>query len=451
MAKILIVDDDSGTIESLSFIFKKENFEVFTASDGKEGIDILQKEQINIVLTDLMMPRIDGFELLKIIKSLKINCSVIVMTAYGTLESAVDILKEGAEDFIIKPLKKALVIKAVQKVLQKQLLLDENENLKKQLETINVNKIIGSSPLFKKVIDKIKIIANSPSTILIYGESGTGKELIAKEIHNNSLRSSKPFVAVNLSSLPQSLIEAELFGYLKGSFTGAITDKKGYFASADGGTLFLDEISELELNIQVKLLRFLQESEITQIGKTSPQKIDCKIIAATNKKLENLVKEGKFREDLFYRLNVIPVILPPLRERTEDIPLLIKHFLQKHSLKQNKNIINISNEAIDVLKNYDWPGNVRELENVIERMVVFSDGFIKSEDIPENILKMSHTNNDFVLIKIGSSMEDVEKVMIEKTLQFTKGDKELAAKILGISSRTIYRKVPPTGFEPVTN
>ncbi|MBN2693216.1 sigma-54-dependent Fis family transcriptional regulator [bacterium] len=444
MTTILIVDDDLSTRESLEFIFKKEGYSVILADDGKKAITILKESFVDIILTDLRMPDIDGFELLKIVKAMNINSSFILMTAYGTVENAVEILKEGADDFIIKPLKRALVIRSVEKALQKKALVMENELLKNRVkELTKESHIIGSSPSFRKILDNIDRVAQSNSTVLIFGESGTGKEVIAKEIHNRSIGAKNRFIAVNIAALPESIIESELFGYKKGAFTGAIQDRVGYLEASSNGTLFLDEISELPLSIQVKLLRFLQEGEVIPIGSTKPIKIKTRVVAASNKKIKNLISEGRFREDLFYRLNVIPIDLPPLRERVEDIPLLTAYFIKKHSIKSGKEILKITQETLDILKNYNWPGNVRELENLIERVVVFTDNIIEKKDLPSSFLNEADkiSSSQYVDILIGSSMEEVESIMIQKTLQFTNGDKELAAKILGISVRTIYRKI----------
>jgi transcriptional regulator with PAS, ATPase and Fis domain len=308
---------------------------------------------------------------------------------------------------------------------------------------LSSQKIIGQSKEFKNIIDDIRnIIAQTSSTVMITGESGTGKEVIARYIHEASDRSKKPFIAVNISSLAESLIESELFGSVKGSFTGSIKDKIGYLESANNGTLFLDEIGELPMNLQVKILRFIQEGEVIPIGSTQPIKVDVRIIAATNKDLNALIKEGLFREDLYYRLNVIPLHLPPLRERIEDISLLSKYFLEKYSVKYNRNEMSVDNEVMELLSNYDWPGNVRELENVIERLVVYNKKLVTKNSLPQNITNTAISNdNNTVKIKIGTmTLQEVEDIIIKKTLDLTDGDKKLAAKILDVSLRTIYRK-----------
>ncbi len=442
MSSILITDDDKSTVESLSFIFKKEKFNIYTASNGNEAIKILKENIIDIVLTDFMMDGIDGFELLKITKKLYPNTVVILMTAYGTVNVAVDALKAGAEDFIIKPLKKQIVLNAVNKALKKQILQTENKRLKEELEVVRTNKLIGQSLSFRRLMDKINIISKSPSTVLMYGESGTGKEVIAKYIHENSLLKNNRFIAINIASLSESLIESELFGYLKGAFTGADKDKEGYLMAANNGTLFLDEISELPMHLQVKLLRFIQEGEVTPIGSTVARKVDVRIIVATNKRLLELIKDGKFREDLYYRLKVIPIELPPLRERKDDISLLAMHFIRKHSIRQKKDAPNITTEVITALRNYSWPGNVRELENLIENLVVFNNEIIELNDLPEEIVPNKVVvDENYLNIKIGvTTIKEVEQLMILRTLEFTKGDKNLASKILGISPKTIYRK-----------
>ena len=440
---ILIVDDDESTLVSLSYIFKKQKLNVFTASNGKEALLLLKGNKIDIVLTDFMMPDIDGFELLKIVKSLNSDISVIMITAYGTMEKAIKALKEGASDFIVKPLNKTVVVKAVETALEKQKLLRENTELKEKLKIISSKEIIGQSKVFKKIISDIKnLIAKTDSTVMISGESGTGKEVIANYIHESSKRKNNKFVAVNISSLSEGLIESELFGHKKGAFTGALRDKKGYFEVADKGTLFLDEIGDLPLSMQVKILRFIQEGEIIPVGSTESLKVDVRIITATNKDLFDLIKEGKFREDLYYRLNVIPVYLPPLRDRKEDIPLLVDYFLDKYKIKYSKPNLNISDTAMEALKNYSWPGNVRELENIVERLVVLNNEIIEPSKLPKNLVNNHYEEGNILKIEIGTtSMEEIEKMVIEKTLKFTNGDKNLASKILGISLRSIYRKI----------
>lgn len=441
MAKLLIVDDDRATVDSLVFIFRKANHDIFTAYNGKEAINILKEHVVDLVLTDLMMPEIDGHDLLKIIRNLKLQTSVILMTAYGSVETAVSVFKEGAEDFIVKPLKKAVVVKAVEKALANRALMIENKALRAALDLSQNRTIIGQAPAFKKVMDEVAQVAGSPSTVLIYGESGTGKELIAKEIHRLGGAQRKVFIPVNLAALPESIIESELFGYVKGAFTGASGSKKGYLESADGGTLFLDEVSELPQSIQVKLLRFLQEGEVTPLGETKSIKVNCRVIAATNKPLEKLVPTGQFREDLYYRLSVIPMTIPPLRLRREDIPDLVAHFLQKQLKRQGK-VARIEPEVVTVLMSYNWPGNVRELEHLIERLVVFSDQMITMDMLPEQISQYGSTTlENEVVFKLGTSMSEVEQIFIQRTLEFARGDKELAAKILGISLRSIYRKI----------
>lgn len=440
---ILIVDDDESTVVSLSFIFKKKKLNVLTAKSGKEALPILKEYKIDVVLTDFMMPDIDGFELLKIIKTIDDSIIVIMITAYGTMEKAILALKEGASDFIVKPLNKTVVVKAVEKAIEKRELIQENTVLKAKLSIVSSQKIIGQSKVFKNIILDIKnIIANTDSTVMISGESGTGKEVIAKYIHEASSRSDKKFIAVNISSLPESLIESELFGYKKGSFTGAIKDKIGYLEASNNGTLFLDEIGELPINLQVKILRFIQEGEVIPIGSTIPIKINARIITATNKDLSKLITEGKFREDLYYRLNVIPIYLPALRERKEDISILAKYFLERYSIKYNRKKMEIEDEAMALLESYSWPGNVRELENMLERLVVYNQSIIKKSSLPANIIGIKKEEKDIVKIKIGTTtLQEVEETVIKKTLDFTNGDKALAAKILDISLRSIYRKI----------
>ncbi len=440
---ILVVDDEKGVRESLNKVLSKEDYRVLEADSAEAALVICRKEFVNLVLTDLKMPEMDGLELLRALKLLLPDLAVIMMTAYGTIEKAVEAMKEGASDFILKPFKRFELEKSISKAFEHQSLLLENRYLKQQLEVTGQKllNIIGTSPAMRKVLTLVDQIAPSSATVLILGESGTGKGVIAETIHLASDRKEKPFVNLSCAAIPETLLEAELFGYEKGAFTGAIARKLGRFEVADGGTLFLDEVGEIPPAIQVKLLRVLQDGTFERLGGTKTLVADVRLIAATNTDLAKAVEEKKFREDLYYRLNVITIILPPLRERAEDIPLLAYHFLKMYTTKNKKNIQGISQTALELLAGYHWPGNVRELENTLERAVVLArKKIILPDDLPPHINKAGKIAES-ITIPIGMPMEEVKNKVIQETLKTTKGDKTLAAKILGITSRTIYRKV----------
>jgi DNA-binding NtrC family response regulator len=437
---VLIVEDDKNNLLSLEKIFSRESMKVLTALDGREGLDIVRKNQVDVVLTDLMMPGMGGDDLLQAIKAIAPETEVVLMTAYGTVGTAVETMKTGAYDFVEKPLKRAAIVKTVQKALEKRSLVVENRTLKKKLMRLEKRSIIGNSPVFRQTYDVAMQAAPSMATILILGESGTGKELIARAIHENSARENGPFIAVNCAALPETIMEAELFGYERGAFTGAMQRRDGRFKAADKGSMFLDEVAEMSPSVQVKLLRVLQEGEFEPLGGKTMQ-TDVRLIAATNRDLEEEVKRGNFREDLYYRLNVIVVNLPPLRQRLEDVPLLAEHFLSFYTSRNEKNINGISDESMKILTNYYWPGNVRELENAIERAVVLTqDKSIQPKDLPNNIVQGERFQGQ-VTFSIGSPLSEIEIRMIKETLRYTKGDKKLAARLLGIAPRTIYRKL----------
>ena len=448
---ILVVDDTAGVKDAISKILQKEGYSVITASDGEEGINLLQKHDIPLVLTDLKMPKVDGAELLKVAKTISPDIEVILITGYGTVEVAVEVMKEGAFDFIQKPVDKATILNRVRNALEKQSLRLENRWLHEQLKTIQGSgTIIGKSAAMRKVMDLVGQVASSSATILVTGESGVGKEVIAQAIHEQSVRKSKPFVKVSCAALPETLLEAELFGYERGAFTGAIARREGRFELAHGGTLFLDEVGDINPAVQVKLLRVLQNGEFERLGGGKTFKSDVRLIAATNIPLKQAVEHKKFREDLYYRLNVINIHIPPLRDRgDDDIELLVYHFLSRYSKKNNKQVAGITKEVRDVLKQYRWPGNVRELENTIERAVVLTRADqITLDDIPEEIVtavKESPTISvgDRVLnIPIGKiPLKEIERMVMEETLKQSKGDKNIASKLLGISTRTIYRRL----------
>src|SRR6185369_16994624 len=382
---LLVVDDEPSNLESLERIFAREGLIVVVAPDGKEGLEVLRKRRIDVCLTDLMMPGVSGVDLLKAARQVSPETEVVLMTAYGTVETAVEAMREGAYDFIIKPLKRAHVVRVVEKALEKQSLLVENRTLRAQLEAARRRPTVGQSLAMRRTLEVVQQAAPSVATVLLLGESGTGKELLARQIHELSPRAGRAFVPVNCAAIPETILEGELFGYEKGAFTGATQRRDGRFGQADGGTLFLDEIGEISPAVQVKLLRVLQEGEIERLGGKST-KIDIRLVAATNRDLKRAVAEGRFREDLYYRLNVIAVNVPPLRDRRDDVPLLVDHFLTRFRDKNQKSISGLSRAALDAMTAYHWPGNVRELENAIERAVVLTKAnIIDVEDLPREL------------------------------------------------------------------
>jgi two-component system response regulator HydG len=446
------VDDHKPFRDSLAKILEGEGLRVFPANDGEEALDILRNEFIHLVLTDLKMPKMDGVELLKVAKTIHPEVEVILITGYGTVDTAVTAMKDGAFDYIQKPFKPREILKLVRKAIEKQSLVLENRLLQERIKDLQkFEKIVGRSPAMKRVLEILAQVAPSSATVLIQGESGTGKEVIAQAIHDLSPRANKPFIKVSCAALPETLLEAELFGYERGAFTGAIARKEGRFELANGGTLFLDEIGEVSPTVQVKLLRVLQVGEFERLGGTKTIRADVRLVAATNMNLLEAVERKVFREDLFSRLNVITLTLPPLREREGDIPLLAHHFLEIFKKKNNKDVKGFTQEALEVMLQYTWPRNVRQLENAIERAVVLTKGeMVVPRDLPPEILKAMEVpaareaalmDEKTISISLGTSLETIEKRVIEETLRHSRGDKNLASKILGISARTIYRKI----------
>jgi len=449
---VLLVDDHKPFRDSLAKILEGKGLRVFSANDGEEALDTLRKEEIHLVLTDLKMPRMDGVELLKVAKTIRPEVEVILITGYGTVDTAVTAMKDGAYDYIQKPFKPQEILKLVRKAIEKQSLVLENRILQERIKDFQkVEKIVGRSPAMRRVLEIVAQVAPSLATILIQGESGTGKEVIAQAIHDLSPRVNKPFIKVSCAALPETLLEAELFGYERGAFTGAIARKEGRFELADGGTLFLDEIGEVSPTVQVKLLRVLQVGEFERLGGTKTIRAEVRLVTATNMNLLEAVERKAFREDLFSRLNVITLTLPPLREREGDIPLLAHHFLEIFKKKNNKEVKGFTQEALEVMLRYSWPRNVRQLENAIERAVVLTRGeMIAPEDLPPEILKALEMptaqeaalmDEKTISISLGTPLEAIEKRVIEETLRHSRGDKNVASKILGISTRTIYRKI----------
>jgi len=388
-----------------------------------------------------MMPGTSGAELLRAIKEVSPDTEVVLMTAYGTVETAVQAMRDGAYDFVEKPLKRMTIVKSVRKAAERQSLVAENRSLRQELKLLTNREIVGQSPALRRVLDVATQAAPSSATVLILGESGTGKELIARYIHSKSGRANGPFVPVNCAAIPESILEAELFGHERGAFTGAIAKREGRFARARGGTLFLDEIGELSPAVQVKILRVLQEGEYEPVGGHTV-KADARIVAATNRDLVTEVEAGRFREDLYYRLNVIAVTAPPLRARREDIPLLVDHFLGVYCTKNGRARLTVPSEVLRKLMDYSWPGNVRELENVIERAAVLCRAEVLSlSDLPDAVASATPRPPSELTFAIGTPLSEVEQRMIRDTLSHTGGDKSLAAQLLGISTRTIYRKL----------
>lgn len=450
MKKLLIIDDEENLCKSLSEVVAKEGYDVYYETSPSEAIKRVKEEKFDFILCDILMPEINGMEVLEKVKKTAPESTVIMMSAYGTVETAIECIKKGAYDYISKPFKKDEIILTLKKAEERQRLIKENILLKKQIrKEYGYENIYGKSKAIREIIEKIKKISPYKSTVLITGESGTGKELIARAIHNNSEREPAKFVAVNCAAIPDTLLESELFGYEKGAFTGALYPKKGLIEEADGGTLFLDEIGDLPPPLQVKILRFLQEGEVRKIGGTRTIKVNTRIIAATSKNLEEDIKTGKFREDLYYRINVIHIHIPPLRERKEDIPVLVDKFIKNFSEKLKKEIKGITPSALKILMDYPWPGNVRELENQIERAIVLTENeMLTDNDFPDikNHLSRKETLFDSGLsIKTHTAL--LEKELITKALKETRGNKSRAAKLLQISLRTLLYKMKEYGIE----
>jgi len=438
---VLVVDDERSNVESLEKIFAKEGMRVLTAHDARQALEQLRSHRVHVVLTDLMMPGTTGLELLRAVKEVAPESEVVLMTAYGSVEAAVSAMREGAYDFVEKPLKRMTIVKSVRKAAERQKLVAENRSLKNEIKLLTKREMVGSSPSWRRVVDVATQAAPSVATVLVLGESGTGKELLARYIHERSARAKGPFVAVNCAAIPETILESELFGHERGAFTGAIGKKEGRFAKAAAGTLFLDEIGELSPAVQVKLLRVLQEGEYEPLGGNTVR-ADVRIVAATNRDLLAEVGAGRFREDLYYRLNVIAITAPPLRARREDVPLLVDHFLGLYCAKNGRPRLGVARGALDRMCDYAWPGNVRELENVIERAVVLSrSDTLAEQDLPDAIVHAAPAEPSALTFAIGATLDEIELRVIKETLRHTKGDKSLAAQLLGISTRTIYRKL----------
>lgn len=450
MEKILVVDDEQSLREVLSIMLKRAGYVVTGVADGEEAIEHLNKEIFDLVITDLRMPKVDGMEVLKAVKSASPETVVLVITAFATADSAVEAMKQGAYDYLTKPFQVDEVQLIIRNALEKRRLTTENMLLKREMASqSSFAQLVGQSDAMQKVFDVVRKVADSKSNVLICGESGTGKELVARAIHYNSARSPMPFVAVNCSAVPETLLESELFGHMKGSFTGAISNKAGLFEVANGGTIFLDEIGDTTPTIQVKLLRVIQEREFRRVGGNQDVKVDVRIVAATNKDLEKAVADGSFREDLYYRLDVIPIRLPPLRLRSGDIPLLVNHFLDRFAKESGKPMPVLSAEAMHVLLGHEWRGNVRELENLIERVVAFSiGGMVTDADVrgwlhrpvapqEQHGVPMDLTDDG---VDLEGLINGIEKDLLFKALERSKWVKKKAARLLRLNTRSFrYR------------
>ncbi|HTY44980.1 MAG TPA: sigma-54 dependent transcriptional regulator [Patescibacteria group bacterium] len=457
---ILIVDDEPLVRHSLSELLTLEGYTVTTAANGKEALEYLKQYTTDLVISDIRMPEMDGVELLRHIKLNYNDTQVILITSYGSIENAVEAMKEGAFDYITKPIIDSEIRILIQRLIRQRQLVDENISLKEKLSSSEKTRfvdIIGKDQKMQKIYGLIEAIATTRATVLIYGESGTGKRLIAHAIHQcNPQEKDKPFVEVSCGALTETLLESELFGHVKGAFTGAIKDKMGRFELADGGTIFLDEIDAFSPALQVKLLRALQEGEFERVGDSKTIKVDVRVISATNQKLQELITQGKFRKDLYYRLNIINIEVPPLRERKGDIPLLVADFLEKHTKRLGKKVQDLADETLALLMQYDWPGNVRELENVIERATILSQGpTINPENLPEFLHQVEKTNGVAVLVAAGGSADGLalksalqapEKDLIVKALDAVSWNRNEAAKTLGINRTTLYKKMVKYGL-----
>jgi two-component system response regulator PilR (NtrC family) len=444
---IHVIDDEPIILEVLGELLTSEGYEVEISSSGEEALDKHSTQSFGLVLLDLLMPGMDGIEVLKKIKKIEPHAVIIIITAYPSVESAISAMKMGAFDYIQKPFKHDELLLTVKRAIEHKKLQEENIRLKEDLgKKFSFENIIGKSTGMKSIFEVIKAAAPSRSTILIQGESGTGKELVSRAIHQNSNRANLPFIIVNSGSLPPDLLESHLFGHVKGAFTGAVSDKKGLFEAADKGTIFFDEVSSLNPETQAKLLRVVQDQEFMMLGGTKTIKVDVRLITATNSDLEELIKQNKFRQDLFYRLNVIKIELPPLRERKEDIPILIKHFLDIYSKENKKEIEGITEDVMEILINYDWPGNIRELENLIERAIVLTKSkFITRKTLPpfllsanEDSIILSSPNNEFDLKEY---IQIQQKKAIIRALKKTKGIQKNAARLLGVKPTTLNEMI----------
>jgi two-component system NtrC family response regulator len=449
---ILLIDDEESQLQSMQSFLKRRNHNVYTATNGPDGYAIAQKEPVDLVLTDFRMPEWNGLEVLEKMKELNPAMDVVVITAYGSIEDAVDIMKAGAYDYLTKPIDLTELENLINRIAEKRQLVEENRLLREQLqEKFKFDEIVSQSGEMEEVLNSAARVANSKATVLIRGESGTGKELIARAIHFASPRKEEPFVVVNVAALPENLLESELFGHIKGAFTGATQDREGRFEQADGGTLFIDEVGDIPLTVQVKLLRAIQFGEVERLGGSETIDVNVRIIGATHRNLEEMMKNGEFREDLYYRLNVVSVWIPPLRKRKSDIPVLVDSFIQKYASENEKEVKGITKEALDQLMKYEFNGNVRELENMIERAVVFSrNEFVTQSDLPtpiEVVPEGSLTDPQNLDDSYEEKLQTFERQMIKEALEQTDGNQSAAARKLGMSERHIRSRMERLGMK----
>ena len=447
VAHILVVDDEVNIRNALVTMLEKKGHQVRGVGTGEEALEQLEAATVDLVITDLRMPGIGGMEFLRRLKDSRPDTDVVVMTAYGSIDTAVEAMRYGAYDYLTKPIDRERFPVVIDKALERHALARENKQLRDRLETrVRFDQMVGESEPMQRVYSLVEMVADSAVTVLLTGESGTGKELVARAIHNKSTRANGPFVTLNCGALPENLFESELFGYEKGAFTGAMTTKVGRFELADGGTLLLDEVGELSLKSQVDFLRVLETKEFRRLGGTKLIRVDTRIVAATNRNLEESVKEGDFRDDLYYRLNVVPIRLPPLRERADDIPLLVERFLAEFSSQHHREPKDVSREAMRLLRLYAWPGNIRQLRNLMERLVVtVKDSTLQPEHLPEEI-QVSKEDTPTMLVTLGSSLEEIEREAIRRTLAEVTNHRERAAKLLGISLRALQYKIKEYGI-----
>jgi two-component system, NtrC family, response regulator AtoC len=449
MAKVLVIDDEANLRKVLAALLRRDGYEVTVAQDGAEGLVELEKNGADVVVTDLVMPKLGGMDVLKAVNATAPEVPVIIITAHGTVDSAVEAIKLGAFDYVTKPFDQSELSAAIAKAVRSH----ESAQANARSDAKGRAALVGDSPTMQEVLRIIDRVADTPSTVLITGESGTGKELVATALHEGSSRRNKPLIRINCAAIPKDLMESELFGYERGAFTGAVTSKPGRFELADGGTLFLDEIGEVPVEMQVKLLRALQESEFERVGGIKTTRVDVRLVAATNRDLAEDIEAGRFRKDLFYRLAVVPIVLPPLRDRTEDIPTLVRHFLQKYNRRLNKQVDGVDADALAVLQAYAWPGNIRELENLVERVLLFADGpLIHLKDLPD-ALRGAPSGASFTTLSSAASAEtglkdivrmhaaELEKDLITRALEETGGNVTRAAKLLQISRKSLQTKM----------
>ena len=451
---ILIIDDEKNIREGLSASLEMEGYNTVLAENGKEGLELFAKGDIDLVITDLRMPQVTGEEVLEKIISGSPGIPVIVLTGHGSIDTAVEAMRKGAYDFLTKPLNLDRLTLIVKRALQGRELSLQHRLLQEELQELQGKKvfesIIGKSSQMQKVFDMIKRVADSKASVLITGESGVGKELIADAIHNLSSRKDKPMIRVHCAALTETLLESELFGHEKGAFSGAVARKRGRFELANGGTIFLDEIGEINQNVQIKLLRVLQEKKFERVGGEETIDVDVRVVAATNKNLLEEIKNGNFREDLYYRLNVVHIEVPPLRERKEDIPLLVAEFIKTYAKENSKEIEGLDNKTRSILYNFDWPGNIRQLKNCIESAVVMCQGkIITVDDLPPGIV--SSNENETIKIPLGIPMEEAEKIIITENLAYFKGNKSKTADVLQIGRKTLHRKLEDMALQNFAN